>query len=158
MTIAMEHPVQTADPADLPSPEVVERLTRRITTDHPDIDTPMARRIVAQTAAFLAASGHAPGQSLAPSKLVDVGWHTFILHTVDHADFCQRVAGRFIHHVPTDEPKEIPGGPAEARGRTLIAITAAGYTVDTELWPELADCSQCHAGCSDSPNSGKGKK
>jgi hypothetical protein len=159
MSIAVEHPVQPADPGSLLSPEVTERLARRITIDHPGIDEPLAQRIVAQTAAFLAASGHAPGQSLAPSKLVDVGWHSFILHTVDYADFCRRVAGRFIHHVPTDEPTAIPGGPAEARDRTLTAITAAGYTVDTELWPELADCSQCHAGCHDSPNSGgNGKK
>jgi|GEM_PF-3873506 len=37
---------------------------------------------------------------------VDELWHTFIIFTVDYMNFCQTVAGRMIHHVPTrdDEP------------------------------------------------------
>ncbi|SCG01273.1 hypothetical protein GA0115255_116148, partial [Streptomyces sp. Ncost-T6T-2b] len=106
---------------------------------------------------FLAASAALPGTELSPSKAVDVGWHTFILHTVDYAEFCERVAGRFIHHVPTEDAQTGEDSGA-ARQRTLDAITAAGYRIDHELWPDAAkmgDCSQCHAGCSDSPNSGK---
>lgn len=157
MTIALEHPVGTTDPAALVGPEVTERLARRITTDHPEISEPTARRIVGQAAAFIAASGRLPGQSLAPSELVDYGWHAFILHTVDYAEFCERVTGGFVHHVPTDEGDEMPGGAKATRERTLAAITAAGYAVDPELWPDMADCTQCHAGCTDSPNSGKRK-
>lgn len=100
-------------------------------------------------------SGQQPGQSLAPSQAVDIGWHAFILHTVDYAAFCEQVAGRFVHHVPTDEADEMSGEARAIRERTLAAIAAAGYTVDEELWPDLANCSQCHAGCTDSPNSGK---
>ena len=155
MTVTLERPVDVTDALTLLTHEVADRLTRRITTDHPDIDTPTARRIVGQTAAFIATSGQQPGQSLAPSKLVDYGWHAFVLHTVDYADFCQRVVGRFVHHVPTDEDEETPGGPRATRERTLAAITAAGYAVDEALWPDAADCTQCHAGCSDSPNSGQ---
>jgi hypothetical protein len=147
--------VGTTDPATLVDPEVTERLTRRITADHPKITEATARRIVGQAAAFIAASGKQPGQSLAPSKLVDHGWHAFILHTVDYARFCEQVVGRFVHHVPTDEDDEMPGGAQATRERTLAAIAAAGYTVDEELWPDMADCTQCHAGCTDSPNSGK---
>lgn len=153
MTITLERPVTTTDPLTLLDTEVADRLTLRITTDHPDIDQAVARRIVGQAAAFVAASGQQPGQSLAPSKLVDIGWHTFILHTTDYAQFCERVVGRFVHHVPTTDGEEPPDG-GETRQRTLAAITAAGYTIDPELWPDLADCSQCHAGCTDSPNSG----
>jgi hypothetical protein len=150
--------VGSTDPAALVEPEMTERLARRITTDHPEISEATARRIIGQTAAFLAASGRQPGQSLAPSELVDIGWHTFILHTIDYADFCENVVGRFVHHVPTGEDELLPGGAAETRERTLAAITAAGYTADPELWPEASpDCTQCHAGCTDSPNSG-GKK
>ena len=156
MTIALERPVGTTDPLALVDPDVANLLTIRITSEHPEINKATALRIVGQTAAFIAASGQQPGQALAPSQLVDIGWHTFLLHTVDYAAFCERVAGRFVHHVPTDEGKETPSGAQATRERTLAAITAAGYTVDEELWPDLADCSQCHAGCSDSPNSGKG--
>ena len=155
MTIALQHPVGTTDPITLVDPEVANRLAHRITADHSGIDAATARRIIGQTAAFIAASGRQPGQSLTPSQLVDYGWHAFVLHTVDYARFCERVAGRFVHHVPTDADEELPGGPQAARERTVAAIQAAGYTVDAELWGSAADCTQCHAGCTDSPNSGK---
>jgi hypothetical protein len=157
VTITLERPVSTTDPITLLDPDVADRLTRRITTDHPEIDQATARRIVGQTAAFIATSGRQPGQSLAPSELVDHGWHAFILHTADYAEFCQRAVGRFVHHVPTAEGEQLPGGPQATRTRTLTAITAAGYTIDRDLWPDMAECSQCHAGCSDSPNGGKKK-
>ena len=158
MTTALAHPMGTTDPATLVEPEVMERLAVRITKDHPATDMVTARRIVGQTAAFLAAGAALPGVELSPSKTVDVGWHTWILHTVDYAAFCDRVAGRFIHHVPTPDGESAEGGHEAVRQRTLDAMTAAGFQIDHDLWSEAAmmgDCSQCHAGCSDSPNSGK---
>lgn len=155
MTTALERPLGTIDPVTLLDPEVMNRLVRRLTADHPEINDETARRVVGQAAAFIAASGKLPGRSLTPSELVDSGWHAFILHTVDYADFCQRVAGRFVHHVPTDEDDERePGSALSARERTMRVIQAAGYTVDAELWHSAADCNQCHAGCHDSPKSG----
>ncbi|WP_218839488.1 glycine-rich domain-containing protein [Streptomyces albidoflavus] len=155
MTIALEH-TSTTGTSHLLTSQLLDRLAQRITADHPDIDTPLARRAVVQAAAFIAASGRAPDQALAPSPLVDIAWHTFILHTVDYAAFCERTVGRFVHHVPTDDEGALPGGPAETRARTLAAIAMAGYSIDHELWLEAsAECSQCHAGCSDSPNTGK---
>ncbi|CAM5524297.1 MULTISPECIES: glycine-rich domain-containing protein [Streptomyces] len=155
MTLALEH-ASTTGTSHLLTSQLLDRLAQRITADHPDIDTPLARRAVVQAAAFVAASGRIPGQALAPSPLVDIAWHTFILHTVDYAAFCERIVGRFVHHVPTDDEATVPGGSAETRARTLAAITMAGYTIDHGLWPEAAaECSQCHAGCSDSPNTGK---
>ncbi|MFD3516186.1 glycine-rich domain-containing protein [Streptomyces sp. NPDC058657] len=153
MTIALEHPLSTTDPSTLVEPDTMQRLAARIVKDHPEIDVPTAHRIIGQTAGFLAASASAPGRTLSPSEPVDIGWHTWILHTVDYASFCQRVAGYFIHHVPTAGAKRPEGGPKAALQRTMNAIMAAGYTVDTALWPEIADCSQCHAGCSNSPKS-----
>ncbi|MEU9015375.1 hypothetical protein AB0D12_37805 [Streptomyces sp. NPDC048479] len=158
MTIALDRPVGTTNPAELVGSEMRERLAARIVKDHPEIDHATARRIIGQTATFLAAGAQRPGAELSPSKLVDIGWHTWILHTVDYAVFCEQIAGRFIHHVPTPDGEEIEGGPEVARERTLAAITAAGFAIDHELWPaaaKMGDCSQCHAGCSDSPNGGK---
>ncbi|WP_262703804.1 MULTISPECIES: glycine-rich domain-containing protein [Streptomyces] len=155
MTVTVERPLGTAtDPRTLLSTDLFERLTARIVKDH-DLALSLAERITAQAAAFLAACATNAGQPLKPSKAVDIGWHIFILHTRDYADFCQRVAGHFIHHVPTDPAEGEHGTAAAARQRTLDAISAAEYVVDADLWPEAADCSQCHAGCSDSPNSGK---
>ncbi|KUN81113.1 hypothetical protein AQJ66_24420 [Streptomyces bungoensis] len=151
MTVTLERPVGVTDALTLLSPEAAHRLTRRATTDHPDVDTATARRIVGQAVAFIAASGRQPGQSLAPSELVDYGWHAFILHTAEYSEFCQRVIGRFVHHLPTDEDEEMPGGPQATRQRTLTAIRAAGFQVDEELWPAAGKCTQCHAGCTGSP-------
>ncbi|MCX5008511.1 hypothetical protein OHB05_38780 [Streptomyces sp. NBC_00638] len=80
MAMALERAVDVTDPFTLLAPDVADRLTRRITTDHPEISATTARRIVGQTAAFVATSGRQPGQTLAPSQLVDYGWHAFILH------------------------------------------------------------------------------
>jgi hypothetical protein len=154
VTIALERPVGTTDPATLVDPVVTDRLVRRITVDHPGIDEATARRIVSQAAAFVAASGRQPGQMLVPSRMVDISWHAIILHTVGYADFCERVVGHFVHHVPTGEDEAPEGGAAAARERALAAIHAAGYTVGAELWHSTADCNQCHAGCHDSPKSG----
>ncbi|CDR10219.1 glycine-rich domain-containing protein [Streptomyces iranensis] len=155
MTVTVERPLGTAaDPRSLLNADLLGRLAARIVKDH-DIALPLAERIAAQTAAFLAVCANNTSQPLTPSKAIDIGWHTFILHTRDYADFCQHVAGHFIHHVPTDPEEGEHGTAAAARQRTLDAIATAGYAVDTDLWPEAADCSQCHAGCSDSPNSGK---
>jgi len=34
---------------------------------------------------------------------IDWMWHTFLLFTMDYADFCERYPGFFIHHVPTED-------------------------------------------------------
>jgi hypothetical protein len=154
VTTALARPAGTTDPITLLNPELANRLTRRVITAHPELNKGTARRIVGQAAAFVAASGQRRGAPLVPSELVDYGWHAFILHTVDYAVFCERNVGRFVHHVPTDEDEQVPGGARLARERTMAAIDAAGFTVDAELWHSAADCNQCHAGCHDSPKSG----
>jgi len=95
-------------------------------------------------------------EPIGPSDLVDLGWHTFILHTREYADFCARIGGRFIHHVPDDQPGDgWPTAPDNGTGLagTITAIRQAGYRVDPALWAmtDAAECSQCHAGCYDSP-------
>jgi hypothetical protein len=43
------------------------------------------------------------GKRLSPTKMIDEGWHNFILFTKDYATFCKRYLGRFIHHTPVDK-------------------------------------------------------
>ena len=40
------------------------------------------------------------GTSLRPSRIIDEGWHRFILFTRDYDEFCQSYFGHFIHHQP----------------------------------------------------------
>jgi hypothetical protein len=145
-------------------PHLFDRLVSRIVTDE-KLDRALAQRVVDQALAFLAACADSSNREpLAPSELVDLGWHTFILYTRDYREFCRRIAGRFIDHAPTDEHD--PAASGEAAHATLLrttrAIEKAGFTLDAELWPAVsgkcnqkkctAACTQCHQGCTDSPH------
>lgn len=121
-----------------------DRLVAALKRDHGH-DHAQAVRIMDQALAFLGtcARSNAP---LAPSVLVDHGWHVFILHTEHYRDFCQREAGGFIDHVP-DDPTDIPT-PDGLIDFTLDAITAAGFSVDRELWDRTGDCkNKCTGRC-----------
>ena len=136
------------------------KLTARIGKDHPELAADLPGRIMDQALAFLATCAVSP-RRLGPSELVDIGWHTFVLYTRDYAESCDRVAGRFIHHVPEDAgDRDRSAVPVV---RAVRAVRAAGYTVDEAVWRGgLADCTdssdggggkctQCYAGCHDSP-------
>jgi hypothetical protein len=150
MTTATNTPTRIAA-SELVSSRLFERLTRRVMAEHA-MGQEAAERVVDQTIAFLLACALNPDAGLAPSAEVDKGWHAFILHTADYAEFCQRVAGRFIHHRPTELGDENSETAIDA---TVAAMLAAGIPLDPGLWPASAacnsDCHQCHAGCHDSP-------
>ncbi|MER5348968.1 hypothetical protein ABT093_01330 [Kitasatospora sp. NPDC002551] len=148
----------------LVDPALFGRLVARIVKDE-DMDQALAERVMDQALAFLGACAANPDAGLSPSGLVDVGWHTFILHTRDYAKFCRSVAGRFLHHVPTDGRDDSTKGVSIAA--TVAIIEASWFAVDTELWSMSADCSegsggdgsdtsgsgncsQCHRGCHNS--------
>ncbi|QIZ35547.1 hypothetical protein [Saccharopolyspora sp. ASAGF58] len=122
-----------------------DRLTARIANEH-QAPIDYAERIMDQALAFLAVSADHLGEPLAPTPAVDIGWHAFILYTREYAEFCNLVAGRFIHHVPNDAPNALPGRgtPVEARARTVKAIQRAGFLVDGELWTDVA--AKCSPG------------
>ncbi|WP_233625410.1 hypothetical protein [Actinoplanes sp. ATCC 53533] len=140
----------------LPAP-LADRLVARITAEHPELPAGMPARILDQALAFLGTCATAT-EPIGPSDLVDIGWHTFILYTHEYAAFCDKIAGRFIHHVPDDSPTgdEWPTAPQAdpvTLSATVAAVRRAGYRIDAELWSmtAAADCTQCHAGCTDSP-------
>ncbi|KJY35537.1 hypothetical protein [Streptomyces sp. NRRL S-495] len=152
---------ETITGRSLIDPALFERMITRIAREE-EMDLALAARTVDQALAFLGACAVNPDAGLAPSRLVDIGWHTFILHTTEYAEFCHSVSGRFLHHVPTGGPGESTKGIGIAA--TVAVIEASGYAVDSELWSMSADCSegsggdgsdtsgsgncaQCHRGC-----------
>ncbi|MEV0830927.1 glycine-rich domain-containing protein [Nonomuraea rubra] len=156
MTVILDRPATT--PRTLISPALFDRLTARIAGDHP-AHAHQAELIMEQALAFLATCAANPTAGLGPSDTVDIGWHTFLMYTREYAEFCQRVAGRFIHHQPDDEIGE--SGTGGSLAVTMAAMEAAGYRVDPMVWPTAAECSsgkcnQCYAGCSDSPKKAVG--
>ncbi|WP_449061229.1 glycine-rich domain-containing protein [Planomonospora algeriensis] len=147
----LTNPADPADPRTLISDSLLDRLAARVAAEQ-DVPGPLAERVVEQTLAFLTACALNPDTPLSPSKAVDPGWHIFLEYSQEYADFCERIAGRFLHHVPDDAPGARPvSDPAAAIGATVAAMRAAGLPVDTELWVPAAQCSQCYAGCADDP-------
>jgi hypothetical protein len=159
----MSTEVETVTGRTLIDPGLFDRITRRIAHDE-DINQQLAARILDQALAFLGTCATTPGARLSPSGLVDKGWHTLILYTREYADLCDRLAGRFLHHNPDDQPDAVKGATIAT---TVQAIKTAGYTVDEELWTMSANCSegsggdgsdtsgggncsQCHQGCHNS--------
>lgn len=143
------HPMPTEQPAATPGRSLVEdhlfdRLVAAIRRDHGH-DYALSVRIMDQALAFLGTCARS-NEALAPSALVDHGWHTFILYTEHYRDFCQREAGQFIDHVP-DDPTDIPT-PEGLIDATVDAIAAAGFSVDRELWNRVGDCkNKCTGRC-----------
>jgi hypothetical protein len=138
------------------SSELRSRLTVQLINEHDAMTGDEAVRIVDQAIAFLKTCVDNPGTHLRPSKRVDLGWHQFILNTKDYAEFCDRVAGYFIHHVPDEftSPGNRLAETAAVLAPTLEAMRASGFEPDAELWfAASGQCSQCHQGCT---NCGQG--
>ncbi|WP_449065160.1 glycine-rich domain-containing protein [Planomonospora algeriensis] len=156
MTVTTTRPAAT-DPRTLITPELHARLVARIKAEHPQ-QAHLAEPIMDQTLAFLSACATRPNAHLSPSELVDIGWHTFILYTQPYAEFCDRVAGRFIHHRPEDGAEGGTKGGCTAAD-TVAVMRELGLPVITDLWSHAGkcegsgtgSCSQCHQGCTDSP-------
>ncbi|MGW0588101.1 glycine-rich domain-containing protein [Streptosporangium sp. NPDC002607] len=152
MTITADRPINTRP---LITPELFDRLTARIKADHP-AHADRAEQIMEQALSFLVACGARPSARLAPSAIVDIGWHTFLMYTREYAEFCQRVASRFIHHAPDAPDISVPSGSNAAA--TTTVMRELGLPVISDLWAHPAacsgsgtgKCSQCHQGCTDS--------
>lgn len=150
MTVVQERPA--TDARTLISPELRAALAANVRAKFQDMSEEQAQRGIGQMLAFLAAGAQSP-VPLSPSPLVDDFWHAFLLHTKAYQDFCEQTLGRFVHHQPGFLDKEEHGGGKALRARTMDAIASSGFVVDMDFWPELdiADCSQCHANCHNSP-------
>ncbi|MEC4019403.1 glycine-rich domain-containing protein [Streptomyces sp. H27-D2] len=111
--------------------EDFDAVTATVLDNNPTMATEMAERIVHQALAFVGAAALHPDGRMAPSRVVDEGWHALILHTDTYAALCRRLGG-FVHHYP--ERPDPTRFNAETVERTVALIEEAGYTVDHDLW------------------------
>jgi hypothetical protein len=141
MTVMTTTTAQTVtNPRDLMAPALFDALAQRVMKDE-GVDRGYAERVIEQTIIFLKACGMRGSEAkLCPSVQVDPGWHAFLLYTRDYAEFCQQIAGQFIHHRPIREKDSSDGA---ALGRTLVAIRETGFAVDVELWDAPESCAPC---------------
>lgn len=136
------------------SPSLWQRLTDRIEKEE-GADSESSQKIMNESLGFLVACAENSGVALSPSEKVDVGWHTFILYTKDYAEFCENIAGEFIHHEPSDSKEAEQTTEAMTIKDTFDFLQEKGYEVDPELWltdlpiDETQRCSShCRNTCS----------
>ncbi len=121
--------------------------------NNPDMDEATAGRIVDEALKFVAACAQFPDVAIAPSRVVDEGWHALILHTQLYADLCTKLGGNFIHHVP--ERPDPSRHDADIMRRTVALIGEAGHSVEQDLWRSPDDALVLVAAkCQHSPNCG----
>ncbi|WP_331725690.1 hypothetical protein OG264_38880 (plasmid) [Streptomyces xanthophaeus] len=154
MTITThQNPVEALN---LISSELRALLIKDVRKTWPELSDDLGERGVNQMTAFLATSTRSE-EPLTPSLRVDLFWHALVQRTVPYVAFSRALGVDYIHHVPDDDEGTDPEAGRAAMATTTAAIRAAGFTIDAEFWPDegAADCSQCHAGCTDSPAGGK---
>lgn len=84
-------------------------------------------------------------EPLAPPRVVDEGWHYFILQTKDYAAFCDEFCGRFIHHQPADPAAEVRDYTSDRRRTRERAATVFGTLSGN--WDELLTGGKCTHNC-----------
>lgn len=79
------------------------RLVNRLIVDyaHKGMDRPLAERIQNEAFGYLRMCA-LTSDAYGPSSLVDEGWHNAVLYTLEYDALSYALAGRFLHHVPTD--------------------------------------------------------
>lgn len=105
---------------------------------------------------FLRAIAENPGIQLTPSEKVDEAWHSLILFTKDYAAYCEKVAGRFIHHNP--HKKTSPAERSDlGKNQTFNFLVDYGYEPDDFVWSDGgASCGRCDGGCDGGGGGGGG--
>lgn len=117
---------------ELVSEKTWERLVNRVMKDHQKTREE-AELIMDGAFGFLKLCASYPGNHLAPSKLVDIGWHTFLLYTKEYQAFCTLVARQFIHHEPNDgENMRLEKGGVN---RVIQFMREKKIPFHPELWP-----------------------
>jgi hypothetical protein len=112
-------------------------LVKTILDNNPGMEPDLAERIAGEGIKFVVAAALNPALALAPSRVVDEGWHAAILHTRTYQVICAR-NGQFVHHTPGYDPTFYD---PEILERTKATIEAAGFDVDRELWAGPLDGS-----------------
>lgn len=119
------------DPRQLVTAEGFAAVAATVRTNNPGMAQDLAERITAEALKFLAMIGHFKNRRVAPSRVVDEGWHALILHTRLYADLCTQLGG-FIHHYPEQpDPTRYNG---ELIRTTTRLMAEAGYPADLFLW------------------------
>ena len=120
------------DTTTLLTPEQHGDVVATVLDNNAGMKRPAAARIVDEALAFVATCATYPTARIAPSRVVDEGWHALILHTALYAQLCEQLGGGFVHHYPErPDPDRVD---QQILDRTTSLIEEAGHSVDYDLW------------------------
>jgi hypothetical protein len=98
------------------------------------VDAASARRHWRELVRFLMMVGHAGKRGYGMYGPIDKLWHHFVLHTELYQAFCDRHAGRFLHHYPTGSGRAVKW--LSGYLRFLIDYrTVFGELPPEDVWP-----------------------
>ncbi|MCC9306447.1 hypothetical protein LN042_04870 [Kitasatospora sp. RB6PN24] len=137
------------DPRDYIDPRDFASVVHTVLDNNPGMEGRQATRITCEAIKFVVAGAMFPEHAMAPSRIVDEGWHALIVHTELYARLCAKF-GPFVHHTPGYNPMFFD---PPILDRTEELIRAAGFEVDEELWVGPTDDRiPVAANCQHSPN------
>ncbi|MGE0206295.1 MAG: hypothetical protein AB7R69_00430 [Candidatus Babeliales bacterium] len=73
-------------------------------------------------------------------KELDDYWHTFILFTHEYKNFCKKLLGKFMHHVPAEKPE--PATPEQKENLINLYQELFKQEPNQEFWP-LDENGEC---------------
>lgn len=122
---------KSRDARGLIAEESFEFIVDGVLRNNEGMEREVAESIVEEALKFVYVCAKNTGDPMRPSRVVDEGWHSLILHTHTYQKLCSNL-GRFVHHRPekADRTRRDP----EALKRTHDAIVAAGFTTQRDMW------------------------
>jgi len=121
-----------ADPRELLTGHDYLGVVNTVVDNNPGMEHDLAERIVREALKFVATAATNPGSRIAPSRVVDEGWHALILHTRLYEQLCTELGGGLVHHYPErPDPSRFSGAVV---AYTLSLMEYTGYPADPRLW------------------------
>lgn len=137
------------------------RVVERYARDN-SIPIEIAREHERELKRYLALVALNPKKPLGMRGQVDELWHTFLFFSRDYFDFCKKVAGKYIHHVP--ETGDAPVSLDDYAEMLKLYAAEFGEEPPSHVWPSLrigdgpsgAICSTSCSGCGSCSSCGSG--
>lgn len=119
------------DARDLIPPDTFDAVAATVLDNNPGMEQHLAERIVREAIKFVATCGRYRDRGMAPSRVVDEGWHALILHTRAYTELCEQVGGPVHHYPERPDPTRFNGAVIQF---TTSMMEQAGYPADPRLW------------------------
>jgi len=119
-------------------------VIRSYLAENEGVNDLQARKLEQEYKRFIALAIAYPEHNLAISSVVDAFWHQHLIHTVEYVEFCERLAGRFLHHCPREAHKADIEDIDEFYLQTLSLYATHFGEPQSDYWPTRAGATQCY--------------